>query len=139
MELRRVVIQKKARGVLKMLRLELHVRRGREAMRLLPAGDQRLLELAPQGFSAEETQEATPLGKAPEPLGIGRAQPLKLNGQLRRIEIRADRRRRERVRRQVGRRYAHLRQTLAVGGAQPPIRRPDHLDRKSTRLNSSHV
>ena len=52
-------------------------------MSLLPARDQRLLKLAPQGFSAEEAQEARPFREAPEPLGIGRAQPLKVDGQVR--------------------------------------------------------
>ena len=78
-------------------------------MGLLPASDQRLLELAAQGFSAEQAQEAGAFGKAPKPLGIGRAQPLKIDGQLRRIEILACGRRGKRMRRQVRRRDAHLR------------------------------
>src|SRR5947209_7333264 len=104
MELRSMVIQDQASCVLKMLRLEFHAGRGRETVSLLTASDQRLLKVAPQGFSAEEAQEPRPLGKAPEPLGRGRAEPLEIGGQLRRIEILAELRRGERMRRQVWRR-----------------------------------
>ena len=87
MELGRVVIQDQPRRLLKMFRLELHPRRRREAEVLLPAGDQRLFELTAQAFAAEQPQETRTLGQTPDALRIRRAQPLKIDRKLRRIEL----------------------------------------------------
>src|SRR5437764_142193 len=127
MELRGVVIQDKSGCLLIMLRLEFHARPSGETMSLLPACDERLLKLTSQGFSPEQSQETRPFRETPESFGIRCAQPLKVDGQLRRVEILAWPRRWHRMRRQLGRRHADLRHSMAVLGAKPAILRPDHF------------
>lgn len=83
MKLRGVVIQDEAGGLLKMLRLEFHARRGSETTGLLPAGHERLLKLAAHGLAAKEAQETGAFRKGPEMFGKRRAKPLKVDGQFR--------------------------------------------------------
>ena len=121
-ELGAVVVADQAGHLLEMFGLELDDGRGAEAMRLLPAGDQRLAKQAADGLPAEEAQIAGTRGEAEQLLGPGRAQPLEIDGQLRRVEVLALGRRRKGVRRQGRRRRLRAaRSPAAVRGAQPAV------------------
>ena len=55
--------------------------------RLLPARDKGLREQAADGFAAEQSKMAGTGGEAEDRVGIRRAEPLEVNGQLRGIEV----------------------------------------------------
>ena len=83
MKLRAVVVADEPGHLLKMFRLEFNDRGGAEAMRLLPARDERLPEQAADRFAAKEPQIAGARGEAENFLRPRRAQPLEIDRQLR--------------------------------------------------------
>src|SRR5579864_1142478 len=109
-----MVIKDEPSRLLKVLGVKFHSRRGGETKVLLSARDQCLLELAAQRFAAEEAQKARTIGQAPKALRVWRAQPLKFDRQLGRVEINAGRLRKKWMRQQVWPRHIYLRHALAI-------------------------
>ncbi|MEJ1970336.1 MAG: hypothetical protein WDN03_17165 [Rhizomicrobium sp.] len=129
-EFRAAVVADQARRLLVVRRRDVEPRRCGVAEILLPPRHQRLLEHAADALAAVEAQVPRPRRQAEQPVGIRRAQPLKVDRQLRRIELGARRRRRKGMRWQGGRRRLDLRHRVVAGGAQPAIGAPHHrLDR----------
>src|SRR5688572_1136238 len=92
MEFRAAVVAGESGQLLKMLRLEFDDGHGAIAVRLLTAGHERLAEETADGFASVEAQVAGTRGEAEDFLGPGCAEPLEINGQLRRVEIFANER-----------------------------------------------
>ena len=88
MEFGAVVIADQPRRLLEMGRVEVHPRGRRIAEGLLAARDQRLGEQAADRLAAEQAQDgrAAP-ARLKIVLGLGRAQPLEVDRQLRAVEV----------------------------------------------------
>ena len=82
MEFRAVVVTDEAGHLLKMLGLEFNDRGGADAMGLLAARDEGLLERGAKRLAAEETQKTGPRGDTENFLGPWRAQPLEIDRQF---------------------------------------------------------
>src|SRR5215216_452956 len=92
MKLHAVVIADETRHLLKMIRLEVDRRHSAETVRLLPARDECLSEETADGFPAEQAQMAFSRTQAEYAVGVGRAQPLKVDRERFAIELLARRR-----------------------------------------------
>ena len=90
-ELRRVVVAHEPGRLLEVRRLELHRGDRAVAVRLLAARHQRLPENAADGFAAIQPQIPGACAQAEQFLGLRRAQPLEVDGQLIAVEILANR------------------------------------------------
>ena len=122
-----IVVADQPSGLLEVLRLEVQHGGGRVAVRLLATGDQRLGEHAAQALAAMETQGSRLGAEAEDLFGIGRPQPLEVDGQLGLVEVRAHRRGGPGLFGQVRRGRLQRRVSGAVQGARPAVLAPDQL------------
>src|SRR5438552_12678015 len=102
-----------------MLRVEFDEGGGAETVGLLAAGNQRLSEQAADGFASEKPKKAGTSGQAEKLLRIRRAQPLKIQREIRLVKLFTHRISGKGMGSQGRRRRFEGRNCLSVEGSEP--------------------